>query len=189
MSVSVCQSNECIWVEEGLLQGVIEGMTCCVNVVGVFDRIWIIHGSNECSQIGNGAWIWLHFHCSLDSRVYLNDGFGGDVCSAQSVQCAVALWVKPDVMIVVLWVSSISLMVLLYCIKPLYGTVWYACCRCQKFGYNTVLYWPKLCVLYVSNHPRTDTTHKSWFQEPYHYFSGMLCLRHSWIQCVKTSGT
>ena len=74
-----------------MLQGVIEGMTCCVNVVRVFNGVWIIHSSNEHSQIGNDVWIQWHFHCGLDSRVYLNDGFGGDVCSAQSVQCAVAL--------------------------------------------------------------------------------------------------
>ena len=108
MSVSVCQSNECIWAKEELLQGVIEGMTCCVNVIRVFNRVWIVCSGNKHSRIGNDVWIWWHFCCSLDSRVFLNNGFSGSVCSAQSVQCAVALWVKPDIMKVVSWVSSIS---------------------------------------------------------------------------------
>ena len=77
--------------EQRKRQGVIEGMTCCMNVIGVFDGVWIIHSGNEHSQIGNDVWIQWHFHCSLDSRVYLNNRFSGNVCSAQSVRCTVAL--------------------------------------------------------------------------------------------------
>ena len=62
-----------------------------MNVVGVFDGVWIVHSGSRRSQIGSGVWIRWHFHCSSGSRVFVNDGFGGGVCSALSVQCGVAL--------------------------------------------------------------------------------------------------